>query len=56
MASLFRRIDRLHGKMERITPVQRDALDRLAAAIASGGEAEAKAPRGRADIPVGFDL
>ncbi|MET4130157.1 hypothetical protein [Roseovarius sp. MBR-6] len=56
---LFKRIDRLDGtgcgKVERITPVQRDALDRWAAAITSGGEAEATARRGLADSLVDFD-
>lgn len=60
MATLHKRLDRLEvkrgGKVESITPAQRDALDRLAAAIASGGAAEAKARRDLADILVDFDL
>ena len=44
------------GKATCITPAQRDALDRLAAAIASGGEAEAKARRELAEMLVDFQL
>lgn len=44
------------GKATCITPAQRDALDRLAAAIASGGEAEARARRELAEMLVDFQL
>jgi len=44
------------GKATCVTPAQRDALDRLAAAIATGGEAEAKARRYLAEILVDFQL
>lgn len=39
-----------------VTPAQRDALDRLAAAIASGGEAEARARRDLAEMLLDFHL
>jgi len=39
-----------------VPPAQRDALDRLAAAIASGGEAEARARRELAEMLVDFQL
>ena len=42
------------GKATCVTPAQRDALDRLAAAIATGGEAEAKARRDLAEMLVDF--
>jgi uncharacterized membrane protein YqiK len=44
------------GKATCATPAQRDALDRLAAAIASSGEAEAKARRDLAEMLVDFQL
>lgn len=54
------RLDKLEQKQGRkadcITPAQRDALDRLAAAIASGGEAEARARRDLAEMLVDFHL
>ena len=54
------RLDRLEarqgGKATCVTPAQRDALDRLAAAIASGGEAEARARRELAEMLVDFQL
>ncbi len=60
MATLQRRLDRLEGKLgckvDSITPAQRDALDRLAAAIASGGEAEAQARCDLAEILVDIQL
>ena len=48
--------DRQGGTATCVTPAQRDALDRLAAAIASGGEAEAKARRDLAEMLVDFQL
>ena len=58
--TLGRRLSRLEQKLgckaDCITPAQRDALDRLAAAIASGGEAEARARRDLAEMLVDFHL
>ena len=58
--TLGRRLSRIEQKQGRkadcITPAQRDALDRLAASIASGGEAEARARRDLAEMLVDFNL
>lgn len=47
---------RQRGSITCITRAQRDALDRLAAAIASGGEADAKARHDLAVMLVDFRL
>ena len=57
--TLRTRLDRLEGKRsgqaDGMTPALRKALDRLAAAIASGGEAEAQARRDLAEILSSLD-
>ena len=58
--TLGRRLSRLEqklgSKVDCMTPAQRDALDRLAAAIVSGGEAESTARRDLAAMLVGFQV